>query len=934
MDVLWRDREPGRGGEQPPPGGARRPTRARRRRRSRCGTRCSSSGATSTSTGSSTPPPTRAGSRRPRRTAPPSRSTAASCCPRTATTTGRKHGATSSPRSRRSSRRRPPRSAPRSALARCPADASSFVGRGARARGAAASLLGADAAAHPRRHGRRGQDAARARARARRRSRPTRRARLSSSSRPSATRGSSPDAVAAALDLRALPAQELVDALVDVPRRRARCSSCSTTASTCSRGGATLADTLLRAAPQLDDRRDEPRAAARAGRGRLPRAVARHPRIRSEPLAAAPAAASTRRSRSSSSARRPPRRASCSTRRTPRTSPASAFRLDGLPLALELAAGRLGALSAAAIAERLDDRFRLLRTGSHAAPTRQQTLTATLQWSHDLLEPDERAALPPARDLRRRLRARRRRASLRAATGSSARDDRRRARAARREVARRRRGRADAGGATACSRRCACTRASELVEAGEERGGSPTGTPSWALELAEREHGLAAARPRGGEPARGARRRCSRARRTTRSRLCVALLPFWLRRIELERGEAALRRGARRRARSARRSAPRRCSPRRRSTSAAARSRPALRSPSRVAPSPSRSATREREWRALQFLGEFGVASDAVDVAVAVARARARARAPRAASRPPRRSASTRSASRTGSSATSPSADELVAESIERFRALAGSPETIPVAAQHRRDPDDRPGGRPGSRHVFEDTLQPFVEISCEAAVGYALANQAAIARARGDLARARALLDESDSALRGASATTRGVATVLVRRAYIELAEGDVADARAQLERALELRARLGDRRGVGLVLSGLGLVEHDGRRLRRARSAISPRRATSSGAPATAGVSRARSGGPPTSRSRADDLDEARGGARGGALGARGDAARALDREHARGARRGRARSAATPSVPRRCSPMRAHATPRATTRSASRASTSGFARSLRRR
>ena len=65
------------------------------------------------------------------------------------------------------------------------------------------------------------------------------------------------------------------------------------------------------------------------------------------------------------------------------------LRLDGLPLALELAAGRLGALSASAVAERLDDRFRILRHGSHAAPTRQQTLAATLQWSHDLLQPDE-----------------------------------------------------------------------------------------------------------------------------------------------------------------------------------------------------------------------------------------------------------------------------------------------------------------------------------------------------------------------------------------------------------------------------------------------------------------------------------------------------------------------------------------------------------------
>ena len=69
------------------------------------------------------------------------------------------------------------------------------------------------------------------------------------------------------------------------------------------------------------------------------------------------------------------------------------FRLDGLPLALELAAGRLAALGAAAVADRLDDRFRVLRSGSHAAPTRQQTLTAALQWSHDLLAPDERILL-------------------------------------------------------------------------------------------------------------------------------------------------------------------------------------------------------------------------------------------------------------------------------------------------------------------------------------------------------------------------------------------------------------------------------------------------------------------------------------------------------------------------------------------------------------
>ncbi len=68
-------------------------------------------------------------------------------------------------------------------------------------------------------------------------------------------------------------------------------------------------------------------------------------------------------------------------------------RLDGLPLALELAAARTDALAAAALAERLDDRFRLLRAGSRTAPTRQQTLEAALDWSYELLADVERVLL-------------------------------------------------------------------------------------------------------------------------------------------------------------------------------------------------------------------------------------------------------------------------------------------------------------------------------------------------------------------------------------------------------------------------------------------------------------------------------------------------------------------------------------------------------------
>ncbi|HWI71068.1 MAG TPA: BTAD domain-containing putative transcriptional regulator, partial [Baekduia sp.] len=66
-------------------------------------------------------------------------------------------------------------------------------------------------------------------------------------------------------------------------------------------------------------------------------------------------------------------------------------RLDGLPLAIELAAARLRSLSAAQIAARLDDRFRLLTGGSRAALPRQRTLRAVVDWSWDLLSEPERA---------------------------------------------------------------------------------------------------------------------------------------------------------------------------------------------------------------------------------------------------------------------------------------------------------------------------------------------------------------------------------------------------------------------------------------------------------------------------------------------------------------------------------------------------------------
>ena len=69
-------------------------------------------------------------------------------------------------------------------------------------------------------------------------------------------------------------------------------------------------------------------------------------------------------------------------------------RLDGIPLALELAAGRLRSMTVEEVLQRLDQCFRLLTGGSRTAPRRQQTLRALIDWSYDLLTVAEQALLP------------------------------------------------------------------------------------------------------------------------------------------------------------------------------------------------------------------------------------------------------------------------------------------------------------------------------------------------------------------------------------------------------------------------------------------------------------------------------------------------------------------------------------------------------------
>ena len=65
-------------------------------------------------------------------------------------------------------------------------------------------------------------------------------------------------------------------------------------------------------------------------------------------------------------------------------------RLDGMPLAIELAAARVDVLGVAQLLDRIDDRFGLLTTGDRVAPDRQRSLAAAVEWSYRLLDETER----------------------------------------------------------------------------------------------------------------------------------------------------------------------------------------------------------------------------------------------------------------------------------------------------------------------------------------------------------------------------------------------------------------------------------------------------------------------------------------------------------------------------------------------------------------
>ena len=484
-------------------------------------------------------------------------------------------------------------------------------------------------------------------------------------------------------------------------------------------------------------------------------------------------------------------------------------RLDGLPLALELAAARVDALTTAALADRLDDRFRLLRAGSRTAPTRQQTLEATLDWSHDLLSQDEAILLRRlavfsgsfvleaveevcSGDMLEPLQVTLLLADLvdKSLVASEDRDGLRRYRL------------------LETIRSYAATR---LDEAGE-RETVASRHAAWVVKfvqgLDEQLAGLDAEQGN----LRVALETWLDADPQEALRLCAVVWPFWLRRMELREARHWLGESLER--------APD-LSPER-ITVLLGHAAIEFRSgdPGLGQPKVEEALSLARqlgdpalEWRTRHFRAAVEIAvDDGVRAASfyepALLLAREHGLAP----------AEAVTAYSLGAAAwvagDIAEAERRCAESFALFGALEDSSKSVPalinVAETVRRDPT-----APGLRLAFEETLQPFSDISCRVAAGYVLINWAYVVRSAGDHQRARALLEDGLVYFERIG-SDQGRADTWARIANLELADERLDEAANLFERARRVREQLGDRRGGALALVGLGQVatrrgEHD---------------------------------------------------------------------------------------------------------------------------
>jgi predicted ATPase len=476
-------------------------------------------------------------------------------------------------------------------------------------------------------------------------------------------------------------------------------------------------------------------------------------------------------------------------------------RLDGLPLALELAAARVNALSPAALAGRLDDRFRLLRAGSRTAPTRQQTLEATLDWSHELLAEEEQTLL-------RRLAVFAGSFGLEAVEEVCAGDRLETSQVALllAELVEKSLVATEDRGGTRRYRLLETIRsyaAVRLAESGE-REAVTARHAAWLVEfvgkLDEQFTGLAVEQGN----LRVALETLLDSEPQEALRLTAAVWPYWLRRIELHEARHWLEEALER--------APDDSAER--VTAMLGHAAIQFRSGDTGLGLPKVEEARALaqrlgepalEWRTLHFRAAVEIADEKGAEAASYYRpalAFARENGLRA--------AEAVSAYSLGAAAwvsgDAVEAERRCAESFALFEALADSDESVPalinVAEMIRSSPDT-----PGVRLAFEDTLQPFVEISAKVAAGYVLINWANMLRSAGEDGRGRTMLADGLAHFERIG-SDQGRADAWGRLANVELTDGRLDEAATLFEQARELRHQLGDRRGVALALVGLGQV------------------------------------------------------------------------------------------------------------------------------
>jgi predicted ATPase/DNA-binding SARP family transcriptional activator len=497
------------------------------------------------------------------------------------------------------------------------------------------------------------------------------------------------------------------------------------------------------------------------------------------------------------------------------------MRLDGMPLAIELAAARSAGLSPSQIAERLRDSLAVLGGGNRGALTRQQTLSATIGWSHDLLDAEERT-------LFRRLSMFAGGFSLEAAEGVCALDDLPSAQIAdvlgrlvdkslvlSEEEAGQRRYRLLQIVRQYARERLGAAREGERIE-GAHRG--------WYLELAQcndPELGAPSNFADAIEPEydnlRAALASALEHAPAEALRLCVHLWAFWMARGYFVEGtrwlDEALARAPERTVLRAR-ALLHGCALALRS-GAVQRFRPFGRESIDI----------------LRETGEHAAQADALQQVAGLERQiwdlpeadRLLEQSQRLAEdlADPAALASARSGQAMLAYVRGNylGATRLLEQAIELLRRAGNSERpffpTSTLGMIVLEDEQDRP------RCFFEETVVVFRRVSARAAVGWTLCNLASALRSAGQLDAAQAAVDEALALFRRQD-DPMGGSMALSALGCLARSRREFDRGREALRQAQSLRRRLGDRRGAGMTLGNLALIEAAAGSLERARALI----------------------------------------------------------------------------------------------------------------